>query len=286
MTGSHKKGKQSGNSQWKSGNSENIGMATTPPNVNQPVNMAAPTISQNNSFQNMNNQTPQIGTILGQARDTLYGQVDAVQFHIPQQMQPQQVLNDYLHNASSCQQYRQQSPTQFCRTPQSGQCNQQVQFNLAQQQTQNMAAKQSSQKQQTSQANVLQGDNQYKQPMYMNNTINNNTEQCVLSEAPPWVNYMLDRFDARLQSFEAQLLNQNSRWQQIDTQLQNQNSRMANMEQKIAQIDEVKQSIAQVKINVTELDKQVDYVQSQIINYDQSISTYSKLCDDVISKKY
>ena len=287
MTGLHKKGKQSGkqsgNSQRKSGNSENIGIATTLPNVNQPVNMAAPTNSQNNSFQNMNNQTPQIGTILGQARDTLYGQADAAQFHIPQQMQPQQVLNDCLHNASSCQQYRQQSPTQSYTTPQSSQCNQQVQFNLAQQQTQNMAAKQSLQKQ-ISQANVLQCDSQYKQPMYTDNTTNNNTEQCVLSEAPPWVNYMLDRFDARLQSIEAQLLNQNSRWQQIDAQLQNQNSRMVNMEQKLAQIDEVKQSIAQVKINVTELDKQVDYVQSQIINYDQSISTYSELCDDVISE--
>lgn len=279
MTGSHKKGKQSGNSQRKCGNSENTGMTATPPNTDQPINMAAPTNSQNRNFQNMNNQSSQIGTILGQARDTLYGHVDAV--HTLQQMQPQQILNERLQNASPCQQFQQPSMTQFYTTPQSGPCIQTAYSNQSQQQIPNLVAQQLSQQpQQNNQANVLQSDNKCNQPIYTNS----NSEQCVLSEAPPWVNIMLERFDARLQNIEAQLLNQNSRWQQIDTQLQNQNSKMVNMEQKLTQINEVKQAVAQVTINVNELDKQVEYVQSQIINYDQSISTYSELCDDVISE--
>ena len=112
------------------------------------------------------------------------------------------------------------------------------------------------------------------------------------SGVTPWLSQMFQKLDGRLQQIESQLLTQNSNWQHIDntlkqqtTAIEQQNNKILHLEKSVTEINAVKTSVSQIQSNLASLDKDVNKINTNMLDYDLSIQTYSDLCDDVIQDR-
>ena len=110
-----------------------------------------------------------------------------------------------------------------------------------------------------------------------------NQQSSAFSDAPPWVAQMLSSFDMRLQQIEKQLSSQNINWNNINLTLQSQNTRMSRLENQVKEINNVKQNIERCETSLVIMDRDVTLAKQKIDTYDQSIKTYSDICDDLRS---
>ncbi|MCG8046716.1 MAG: hypothetical protein N0E48_13935, partial [Candidatus Thiodiazotropha endolucinida] len=106
----------------------------------------------------------------------------------------------------------------------------------------------------------------------------------------PWLSQMFQKFEVHFQQIQNQLSAQNSKWQHIDNTLQQQtisleqqNSRILNIEQKVTEINNIKQSVAHVETKMAGFENDIQKANATIIEYDQSIQSYSDWCDDIIN---
>ena len=107
-----------------------------------------------------------------------------------------------------------------------------------------------------------------------------------------WLSQLFQKLESRLSHIDNQLLNQNSRWQNMDralqaqcAALQNQNIRMLNIEQQMSEIKGLKNSVTRMEIKVNALDSDLRRTNITMSKYQQSIDTYSDLCDGIIKDK-
>ena len=110
-------------------------------------------------------------------------------------------------------------------------------------------------------------------------TGNENSHESEGAQPPPWASQMLNR----LQQIESHLVSQNSKWNSVESAIQNQNTRMSNMEIQVKELTRHKQEMTNVDIKVNFLSEEVSQMSRKISKYDETINTYSDMCDDTKS---
>ena len=108
-------------------------------------------------------------------------------------------------------------------------------------------------------------------------------QNTAMTDAPQWVSQILQNLDTRLQQIEKQLVNQNSNWQNINMTLQNQSTRMSHLENKMSELNNIKANVSKCETSLSAMDFDIRHAKQKIENYDESIKTYSALCDDIRS---
>ena len=131
----------------------------------------------------------------------------------------------------------------------------------------------------------MQVTEQPQRPFMNNSSQNVNIRSSTTSDAPPWVNNMLQGLDSRLQQIENQLNSQNSNWQNIDSTLKAQCARMTNIQMQINDLKCVKQKVDSVENSIRIIDKDVREINLKMRDCEESTQVISDLCEDVQSEQ-
>ena len=101
------------------------------------------------------------------------------------------------------------------------------------------------------------------------------------AQPPPWASQMLNR----LKQIESHLESQNTKWNSVESTIQSQNIRMSNMETQVKELTRHKQNMTNVDVKVDLLNDEVSQMSRKISEYDETINTYSDMCDDAKSDR-
>ena len=103
--------------------------------------------------------------------------------------------------------------------------------------------------------------------------------------APSWFSQTMQHFNTKLQQIENHLVNQSVKWQNVEGILQKHNDRIGNIEQQVSELKDLKQSMTHLQISTDSAERETKNVSSKMAEYDDTIHTYSDMCDDIRSEQ-
>ena len=103
--------------------------------------------------------------------------------------------------------------------------------------------------------------------------------------APPWFSQTMQIFGTKLQQIENHLVTQGLKWQNIEASVLKQNDRIGSVEKQVSGLNNLKQSMTKLQISSESNERETKKLSSKMAEYDNTIHTYSEMCDDIKSEQ-